>query len=91
VQERAALLLIARAKKAATLCLESGDLEGALRYLKEARAILAAAPDTPEVRREAQALAEVEAYIESGDHIKFYKHAKYQAHQRRRSEPYRNA
>jgi hypothetical protein len=91
VQERAALLLIARAKKAATLCLERGDLEGALRSLKEARAILAGAPDTPEMRREAQALAEVEAYIESGDRIKFYKHAKYQAHQRRRSEPYRNA
>jgi Ca-activated chloride channel family protein len=89
VQERAALLLIARSKKAATLCLESGDFEGALRCLKEARAILASAPDTPEMRREAQALAEIEAYIESGDSIKFLKHAKYQAHLQRRSQPYR--
>jgi Ca-activated chloride channel family protein len=61
VQERAALLLIARAKKAATRCLERGDREGALRCLAEARAILAGAPDTPEMRREAQALAEIEA------------------------------
>jgi len=88
VQERAALLLIARSKKAATLCLEQGNLEGAVRCLKEARAILASAPDTPEMRREAQALAEIEAYIESGDRIKFLKHAKYQAHMRRRSQPY---
>jgi Ca-activated chloride channel family protein len=61
VQERAALLLIARAKKAATLCRERGDREGVLRSLTEARAILADAPDTPEVRHEAQALAEIEA------------------------------
>jgi hypothetical protein len=49
-------------QRLATLCLEGGDLEGALRYLKESRAILAGAPDTPEVRREA--LAEIEVYIE---------------------------
>jgi Ca-activated chloride channel family protein len=91
VQERSALLLIARHKKAATLCLEGGDREGALRCLAEARTILAGAPDTPEMRREAQALAEIEAYIESGDSIKFLKHAKYQAHQRRSSKPYDNA
>jgi hypothetical protein len=59
--------------------------------LTEARAILAGAPDTPEMRREAQALAEIEAYIESGESTKFLKHAKYQAHQRRRSQPYRDA
>jgi len=88
VQERAALLLISRSKKAATLCLERGDFEGALRCLKEARSILAGAPDTPEMRREAQALAEIEAYIESGDRIKFLKQAKYQAYQRRQSKPY---
>jgi Ca-activated chloride channel family protein len=91
VQERAALLLIARAKKAATRCLERGDREGALRCLTEARAILAGAPDTPEMRREAQALTEVEAYVESGESMKFLKHAKYRAHQRRRSQPYRDA
>jgi Ca-activated chloride channel family protein len=89
VQERAALLLISRSKKAATLCLERGDFEGALCCLKEARTILAGAPDTAEMRREAQALAEIEAYIESGDRLKFLKHAKYQAYQRRHSQPYR--
>jgi hypothetical protein len=88
VQERAALLLISRSKKAATLCLERGDLEGALRCLKEARSILAGAPDTAEMRREAQALAEIEASIESGDRIRFLKQAKYQAYQRRQSKPY---
>jgi hypothetical protein len=62
-----------------------------LSSLAQARAILAGAPDTPEMRREAQALAEIEAYIERGEHIKFLKHAKYQAHQRRSSKPYDNA
>jgi hypothetical protein len=40
------------------------------------------------MRREAQALAEIEASIESGDRIKFLKQAKYQAYQRRQSKPY---
>ncbi len=91
VQERAALLLIARSKKTATLCLERGDREGAVRCLGEARAILAGAPDTAEMRREAHALALVEEHLASGAWEKFNKHAKYQAHQRRRSEPYRDA
>ncbi len=91
VQERAALLLMARAKKQATLCLERGDREGAVRWLKEARQILASAPDTPETRREAQALAQIEEHLASGAYDKFQKHAKYQAHQRRHSKPYPDA
>ena len=88
VQERAALLLIARAKKQATLCMERGDREGAVRWLKEARQVLAGAPDTPEMRREALALAQIEEHLASGAYDKFQKHAKYQAHQRRHSKPY---
>jgi Ca-activated chloride channel homolog len=88
VQERAALLLMARFKKEATRCVEQGDLEAAKRWLKEAKRILAGAPDTPEMHREAEALAKIEAYIESGDWMKFQKHAKYQTHTRRQSKPY---
>jgi Ca-activated chloride channel family protein len=90
VRERAALLLMARHKKQATLCLEQGDRDEAVRALQEARQVLVSAPDAPEMRREAQALAEIEEHLASGAWVKFLKHAKYQAHQRRRSEPYRN-
>jgi Ca-activated chloride channel family protein len=89
VRERAALLLMARHKKQATLCFERGDRDGAVRALQEARQVLASAPDTPEMQREAQALADIEEHLASGAWVKFLKHAKYQAHQRRRSEPYR--
>jgi Ca-activated chloride channel family protein len=90
VQERAALLLMARHKKEATRCLERGDREGAVRALAEARQVLASMPETAEMRREDEALAQIEEHLASGAWEKFLKHAKYQAHQRRRSEPYRN-
>jgi Ca-activated chloride channel family protein len=90
VRERASLLLMARYKKQATSCLEREDRDGAVRALQEAKQLLASSPDTPEMRQEAQALAEIEEYLTSGAWVKFLKHAKYQAHQRRRSEPYRN-
>jgi hypothetical protein len=88
VQERAALLLMARYKKQATTCLERGDRDGTVRVLQEAKQVLASVADTPEMRREAQALAEIEEYFTSGARVKFLKHAKFQVHQRRRSEPY---
>jgi Ca-activated chloride channel homolog len=88
VQERAALLAIARFKKEATHCLERGDQEAARRWLNEARQVLAGVPRTPETEREAEALAQIEAYMESGEWMKFYKHAKYQTRQRRHSKPY---
>lgn len=88
VQERAALLLMARFKKEATRCLEQGDMEAAKRWLNEAKQILAGAPNTLEVQREADAFAQIEAYMESGEWMKFRKHAKYQSHQRRHSKPY---
>jgi hypothetical protein len=46
VQERAALLLIARFKKQATGCLEQGDQEAAKRWLNMARQVLAGVPHT---------------------------------------------
>jgi hypothetical protein len=88
VPERAALLLMARLKKEATRCLERGDREGALRHLGEARQPLGSAPPTPVMEPESQALAQIEAHIESGAWTKFLKHATYQAHQRRSSKPY---
>jgi hypothetical protein len=89
VTERAALLLMARHKKQATLSLQNGDRDGAVRALEQARQILASAPDTAEMRREAQALAQIEEHLLSGAWEKFNKAAKYQAHQRYRSESYR--
>ncbi|MFN4260258.1 MAG: vWA domain-containing protein [Gemmataceae bacterium] len=89
VQEQVVLLLIARHKKQATQCLERQDRDGAACGLQEAMQLLASAPDTPEMRREARALAEIEGYLESGACQRFLKHAKYQAHQRWRSEQYR--
>jgi Ca-activated chloride channel family protein len=88
VEERAALLWIARCKKQATRCLELGDGEGARRLLKEARLFLEQAPATPEMEREAQALARIEAYLASGNGAKFRKHAKYESFLRGSSKPY---
>ena len=42
-------------------------------------------PIWSEVRREAEALAQVEEYLRSGAWMKFHKHTKFQAHQRRTS------
>ena len=89
VQERAALLFMARLKKEATLCLERGDLEGVRNCLDKAKRILQEAPGTPEMNcAEAKAFAEIEDDLASGSSTKFAKRAKYQAHQRRQSKPY---
>ena len=90
VQERAALLLIARAKKAATLCLEQRGPGRGVTLPRGGAGDSGGRAGHPGDAARAQVLAEIEAYIESGDSIKFLKHAKYQAHQRRRSDPYRN-
>jgi Ca-activated chloride channel family protein len=88
VQERATLLQIARYKKEATRSLERGDPLGAARWVKEAKRLLATAPATPEMQREAQALAEVEEHLRTGAWMKCQKHAKYQAYQQQQSKPY---
>ena len=85
VEERATLLLLARFKKQATLCLERGDKVGAARWLADGKALLAAAPATPEIQREIEAFNQIEAMLASGDEQKFAKHAKFQAHTRRQS------
>jgi Ca-activated chloride channel homolog len=88
VEERAALLLIARCKKGATHCLERGDADGAAQWLKKARQILEQAPATPEMDQEEQALAQIEEHLASGVWVKFLKQAKYQTHRRTSSKPY---
>ena len=59
-----------------------------LRHLEEAKRILQGTPRTPEMESESQALAEIEDYLTIGNEMKFRKHAKFQAHQRRQSKPY---
>jgi Ca-activated chloride channel family protein len=88
VQERATLLLMGRYKKEASRCLERGDRDGAARWLGEAERLLTAAPDTLEIRQEAQALVEIQAHLAEGTLSACSKMAKYQAHRRSRSAPY---
>jgi Ca-activated chloride channel family protein len=88
VQERASLLLIARFKKEAARCMEQGDQQGALRYIEEAKQIVAVAPNTLEMQREAEAIAEIEERLKSGAFLAGMKLAKYQRYQRRHSKPY---
>lgn len=79
VLERAALLAVARAKKAATRASELGD-RGAVRvWLDEAKRVLAVAPSTPEVEREAKALAALEVLL-IHDEAKFRKTAKFESY-----------
>ena len=87
VQERAALLLMARLKKKATVCSELGDLLGTNLCLNDARHILLSAPPSPEVLKEADAFALIEADLADGELAKFSKRAKYQSHQTRSSKP----
>ena len=64
VQERAALLLVARLKKRATQALDRLEVQEARRLLRDAQALLRTIPPTPEVGNETQALAELDAQIE---------------------------
>jgi Ca-activated chloride channel family protein len=88
VQERAALMLVARYKKRATEALDRHDPQEARRLLREAQALLRAIPITPEVGREIQSLAEIDAQIERGEYAASNKRAKYEAYNRRHSKPY---
>ncbi len=88
VQERAALLLIARYKKQATHHMEQGDIEAVKNIIADAKKILAAAPGTPEIKLEYDALAQIDALIESGDYMRFLKLSKHQSYRRRSSKPY---
>jgi Ca-activated chloride channel family protein len=88
VHERAALLLIARYKKQATLFMENGDIVAVKDVIAEVKKILAAAPGTPEIKLEYEAVAQIDALIESGAYIKFLKLSKHQSYRRRSSKPY---
>ena len=88
VQERAALLAVARLKKQATQALDHGDGPEARRLLAEARALLGAIPQTAEVGIEIQSIAEIDAQIERGDFSGSTKRAKHEAYSRRHSKPY---
>ena len=87
VQERAALLLMARLKKQATFHSEQGDMAGTLRCLSDAKVLRMAAPQSPEMQQEADAFALIEADLADGEIAKFSKRAKYQSHQTRSSKP----
>jgi Ca-activated chloride channel family protein len=88
VEERAALLLVARYKKQATICVDNGNTAEAAAWMAKAKAVLAAAPPTPEVQAEIAAFQDIEQMLASGAAGKFQKHAKFQAHARRSSRPY---
>jgi len=87
VQERAALLLMARLKKQATFHSEMGDMAGTLRCLSDAKVLRMDAPQSPEMQQEADAFALIEADLADGEIAKFSKRAKYQSHQTRSSKP----
>ena len=89
VQERAAILLVARHKRAATAASAAGDNSTARKWLAEARAVLAAAPATPELVRQAQTLARMEDLFKTGQHEKFRKRGRYEAYSDSHSKPIR--
>ncbi len=85
VQEQAALLQVAKLKKAATKLADQGDTEGARKLIDQAKALLAAAPATAEIAAEQVALARIEGYIDAGNVRAFSKRAKYENHSRSHS------
>jgi Ca-activated chloride channel family protein len=85
VQEHAILLRVARYKKQATVCLDRGEYEQALQWLEEAKGLLATAPSTPEINREAQDIAMLVELWRNQSYNHFRKSASYQTHMRRRS------
>lgn len=88
VEERVALLLVARYKRKATTCLEAGNAADARAWMNKAKVALASAPNTPEIQAEIKAFAELEAMLETGAEARYLKASKHQAHSRRSSRPY---
>ena len=62
----------------------------ATRWLGDAERLLAAAPSTPTMQKEAEALAEIQDLFAEGSVSACSKMAKYQAYQRSRSWTYPN-
>ncbi|MFO0797309.1 MAG: VWA domain-containing protein [Gemmataceae bacterium] len=88
VKEQAALLVAARAKKAATRASAAGDKAGSAAFLLEARAVTSSVPLTPGTAAELAALDQLDALLVD-DEVKFRKQAKFESHQRHRGKPYR--
>ena len=89
VRKRAALLLMARCKKAATRSLKQGDFDGAKHWLVEARQLLASAPDTPEMSRRSKHWRKSRNILPAAPGTSFISMPSISAHLRRRSTPYR--
>ena len=87
VQERAALLEVARFKKQAAEHLAKGDRAAASQGIDSARACCIAAPQTSEVGQELEAIGILVAQLEDGEDDKFNKHTTSQSHGRQRSKP----
>jgi Ca-activated chloride channel family protein len=87
VRERAALLLAGRCKREATRFLERADLEGARRWLAQARQAIAGLPRSPLVEQEWRDLDELDRRLERGDLVTSSKLAKYQHYQRSHTKP----
>jgi len=88
VKEQAALLLAARAKKAATRASAAGDRAGSAAFLLEAREVTSSVPLTPGTAAALAALDQLGALLVD-DEAKFRKQAKFESHQRHRGKPYR--
>ncbi len=85
VQERAALLAVARLKKRASAASEVGDVATARMCLADAGAVLAPCPPSLARAKETADLADIDALIVTGQGEKFRKSAKHQAYRRRHS------
>jgi len=88
VQERAALLTVARQRKQATLAADAHDVVTATYHINESQQLLSSLPESEEVKRELEALQKVQRHLEAGDTATFSKRAKYHSYQRYMSKPY---
>lgn len=86
VQQQVARLMAARAKAEATSSLDSGNLAAANTSLQAAKAHIAAAPQSPLMAMELEALENLEVTLASGDVKGSRKRAAYQSYQARRSK-----
>ena len=83
------MLLVGRYKRAASRASAAGDQATARKWLAEARQVLATAPPTPELAREAESLARSELLVQTGEHERFRKRAKYESYSTSHSRPVR--
>jgi len=87
VQERVALLEIARLKKIAAENLAKGDRAAAMQNMCDARQSAASVPGSPELAMESDAIGILVAQLNESEDDKFNKFTTSQTHSRRRSKP----